>query len=150
MANREHLAAVAADRNNLQNHVWRARITLATAILHCAEISKPCVWRWQERLCARYYRRAPQQDAKARSPLASAPVDYLVELTLAEPPGEATQLTGRAMAADQRPLAALGAAHLSGVRSAAALAVSLKAFAGSGLCRQAARCRRALSRPTDA
>jgi hypothetical protein len=38
------------------NHVWRARIILATAercstveIMRSAGVSKPCVWRWQER-----------------------------------------------------------------------------------------------------
>ena len=55
-AERERLAAVAADRNSPQKHVWRARIILATSegygtagVMRCAEVSKPCVWRWQER-----------------------------------------------------------------------------------------------------
>jgi hypothetical protein len=55
-ANRERLAAVVADRNSPQKHVWRARIILATAegcgtaeIMRRAGVSKPCVWRWQER-----------------------------------------------------------------------------------------------------
>ncbi len=54
---RERLAAVAADRNSPQKHVWRARIVLATAeglgtaeIMRRAGVSKPCVWRWPERL----------------------------------------------------------------------------------------------------
>jgi Winged helix-turn helix len=53
---RERLAAVVADRNSLQKHVWRARIILATAegcgtveIMRRAGVSKPCVRRWQER-----------------------------------------------------------------------------------------------------
>ena len=53
---RERLAAVMADRNSPQKHVWRARIILATAegygtaeIMRRAGVSKPCVWRWQER-----------------------------------------------------------------------------------------------------
>src|SRR5271156_7013227 len=53
---RELLAAVVADRNSAQKHVWRARIILATAegcgtaeIMRRAGVSKPCVWRWQER-----------------------------------------------------------------------------------------------------
>ena len=52
----ERLAAVVADRNSPQKHVWRARIILATAevcgtaeIMRRAGVSKPCVWRWQER-----------------------------------------------------------------------------------------------------
>ena len=55
-ADRERLAAVVADRNSRQKHVWRARIILATAegcgtaeIMRRAGVSKPCVWRWQER-----------------------------------------------------------------------------------------------------
>jgi Homeodomain-like domain-containing protein len=55
-ADRERLSAVVADRNSLQKHVWRARIILATAegcgtaeIMRRAGVSKPCVWRWQER-----------------------------------------------------------------------------------------------------
>jgi hypothetical protein len=44
------LAAVVADRNSPQKHVWRARIILATAqgcgtaeIMRRAGVSKPCV-----------------------------------------------------------------------------------------------------------
>src|SRR4051812_111432 len=53
-ADRARLAAVVADRNSPQKHVWRARIILATAeglgtnaIMRRAGVSKPCVWRWQ-------------------------------------------------------------------------------------------------------
>src|SRR5712691_12636622 len=53
---RERLEAVLGDRNSPQKHVWRARIILATAegcgtaeIMRRAGVSKPCVWRWQER-----------------------------------------------------------------------------------------------------
>jgi transposase len=55
-ADRARLRAVVADRNSPQKHVWRARIVLATAdglgtseIMRRAGVSKPCVWRWQER-----------------------------------------------------------------------------------------------------
>ena len=55
-ADREQLAAVVVDRNSPQKHVWRARIVLATAegcgtaeVMRRAGVSKPCVWRWQER-----------------------------------------------------------------------------------------------------
>src|SRR3954469_22196270 len=55
-ADRTRLAAVVADRNSPQKHVWRARIILATAeglgtnaIMRRAGVSKPCVWRWQAR-----------------------------------------------------------------------------------------------------
>jgi transposase len=105
---RERLAAVVADRNSPQKHVWRARIILATVegcgtaeIMRRAGVSKPCVWRWQER----YMREgiAGLLRDKTRKPglppLLSAVIDRVVELTLAEPPGEATHWTGRAMAA---------------------------------------------------
>jgi len=53
---RERLEAVVADRNRAQKHVWRAQIILATAagcgtaeIMRRADVSKPCVWRWQRR-----------------------------------------------------------------------------------------------------
>src|ERR1700746_2522505 len=107
-ADRERLAAVVADRNSRQKHVWRARIILATAegcgtaeIMRRAGVSKPCVWRWQERfmhegiaglLCDKT--RKP-----GLPPLLPALVNRVVELTLTEPPGEATHWTGRAMAA---------------------------------------------------
>jgi hypothetical protein len=55
-ADRDRLELVVADRNSPQKQVWRARIILATAqgcgtaeIMRRAEVSKPCVWRWQER-----------------------------------------------------------------------------------------------------
>ena len=50
----------------------------------------------------------------------------------------------------QRHLAALGAAHLGRPRPAAAPGAALQAVARSGICRQAARRRRALPRPAGA
>src|SRR5271166_1665173 len=73
-ADRERLAAVVADRNSRQKHVWRARIILATAegcgtaeIMRRAGVSKPCVWRWQERFMREGVGPAARQDAKTRS-----------------------------------------------------------------------------------
>jgi hypothetical protein len=54
-ADRDRLERIVADRNSPQKHVWQARVTLATeagcgtAIMRRAEVSKPGVWRWQER-----------------------------------------------------------------------------------------------------
>jgi transposase len=55
-ADRARLEAIIGDRNRPQKHVWRARIILATAdgcgtaeVMRRAGVSKPCVWRWQER-----------------------------------------------------------------------------------------------------
>src|SRR5436189_5744319 len=53
---REQLAAIAADRNRSRKHVERARIVLASAdreparrIAHRVGVSRPTVWRWQQR-----------------------------------------------------------------------------------------------------
>lgn len=55
-ADRARLAAVVADGNSPQKHVWRARIILLTAgklgtnaIMRGTSRSKSVVWRWQER-----------------------------------------------------------------------------------------------------
>jgi hypothetical protein len=56
-ADRARLAAIVADRNRPQRHVWRTQIILATAAgggtaagMRRAGVAKPSVWRWQERL----------------------------------------------------------------------------------------------------
>src|SRR6201998_2151844 len=56
---RVRLAAIVADRNSPQKHVWRARIVLMTAdgigtttIMRQTGKSKVTVWRWQERFMA--------------------------------------------------------------------------------------------------
>ena len=53
---RRRLEAVARDRNAAQKHVARARVILATAdgcetmeVMRRSGLSKPGVWRWQER-----------------------------------------------------------------------------------------------------
>src|ERR1700758_1308769 len=107
-ADRERLAAVVADRNSPQKHVWRARVILATAegcgtaeIMRRAGVSKPCVWRWQERFMREGVTGLLHDKTRKPGlpPLPSALVDRVVELTFTEPPGEATHWTGRAMAA---------------------------------------------------
>src|SRR5215213_10576111 len=106
-ADRARLEAVVADRNSPQKHVWRARIVLDTAdglgtgeIVRRTGKSKPCVWRWQERFMregvAGLLRDRTRKPGKA--PLPAATVERVVELTLEEPPGEATHWTGRMMA----------------------------------------------------
>src|SRR5512147_1792841 len=104
---RERLEAVLADRNSAQKHVWRARIILATAegcgtmeIMRRAGVSKPCVWRWQERFMQagvdgllRDKTRPP-----GKPPLPTEVVRKVVDLTVGEPPAETTHWTGRMMA----------------------------------------------------
>ena len=124
-ADRERLAAVVADRNSPQKHVWRAHIILAPAegcgtaeIMRRAGVSKPCVWRWQERFMCDGVAglRRDKTRKPGLPPLSPALVDRVVELTLAEPPGEATHWTGRAMAAASgvslRSVQRIWAAHL--------------------------------------
>src|SRR3954468_12017449 len=107
-ADRERLAAVAAGRGSPQKHVWRAAIILASAagcgtaeIMRRAGVSKPCVWRWQRRFMEAgvdgLLRDKTRRPGKA--PVPKATVAALVERTLAEPPGESTHWTSRAMAA---------------------------------------------------
>ena len=56
-AEREQLAAIAADRNRPRKHIERARIVLASAEQHSAQrsigVSRPTVWRWQQRFAER-------------------------------------------------------------------------------------------------
>jgi transposase len=107
-AGRTRLEAIAADPNSRQKHAWRARIILATAdglgtlaIARRTGKSKPCVWRWQERFMREgvpgLLRDKTRKPGKA--PLGEMTVRRVVALTCAEPPGEATHWTGRAMAA---------------------------------------------------
>src|ERR687893_337935 len=55
-ADRARLAAIVSDRNSPQKHVWRAEVVLLSAdrlgtaeIMRRTGLSKPSVWRWQER-----------------------------------------------------------------------------------------------------
>jgi transposase len=105
---RDRLERVVADRNSLQKHVWRARIILATGegcgtaeIMRRAGVSKPSVWRWQRRFMEAGVDGLLRDKTRKPGlpPLPSPVVDRVVDLTLADPPGEATHWTGRAMAA---------------------------------------------------
>src|ERR687886_1970911 len=105
---RARLEAIVADRNRPQKHVARARLVLLSAerldvaaIARRAGIGRPAVWRWQRRYAEaggdgllRDKTRKP-----GKTPLGSELVRRMVALTCAEPPGEVTHWTGRAMAA---------------------------------------------------
>jgi transposase len=107
-ADRARLEAIVADRNSTQKHVWRARIILATAdgrgtaqIMRRAGVSKPSVWRWQERFMRDgvdgllHDKTRPARIA----PLPKAVVEAVVTRTLDEaPPDELTHWTAPAMA----------------------------------------------------
>src|SRR5271166_5738817 len=120
-ADRERLAAVAADRNSPQKHVWRARIILATAdcgtaeIMRRAGVSKPCVWRWQERFMREGVGPAARQDAKTRSAAIAAGDDRSGHRTHhRRTAGRGDPLDRAGDGGGQRHLTALGSAHLGG------------------------------------
>jgi transposase len=104
---RARLEAIVTDRNRAQKHVARARIILGAAerlpvaeVARRAHVGRPAVWRWQRRFAEAgvdgLLRDASRKPGKA--PLGAATAQRVVALTCAEPPGEATQWTGRAMA----------------------------------------------------
>ena len=104
---RARLEAIVADRNRPQKHVERARIVLRSAdgagtlaIMRQVGCAKATVWRWQERFMVEgvdgLLRDKSRPPGKAALP--KAVVERVIALTLAEPPGEATHWTGRAMA----------------------------------------------------
>jgi transposase len=107
-ADRARLEAVVADRNSPQKWVWRAEIILATAeglgtnaIMRRAGVSKPCVWRWQERFMAEGVDGLLRDKTRPSRipPLPQAVIDRVVELTASDPPRETTHWTAAAMAA---------------------------------------------------
>jgi transposase len=107
VADRARLAAIVADRNRPQKHVARARIILHSAerldvaeVARRSGISRPAVWRWQQRFAEAgvdgLLRDKTRKPGKPPTP--DAMVRRVVALTCAEPPGEATHWTGRAIA----------------------------------------------------
>jgi transposase len=101
------LEAIVGDRNRAQKHVARAQIILASAdrlpvaeVAERADVGRPAVWRWQRRFAEAgvdgLLRDATRKPGKA--PLGDEVVHRVVTLTCAEPPGEASHWTGRAMA----------------------------------------------------
>ena len=104
---RQRLAAILADRNRPQKHVARARIILASAerlevaaIARRAGISRPVVWRWQQRFAEAGVDGLLHDKTRkpGKPPTAEAVAQRVVALTCAEPPGETTHWTGRMMA----------------------------------------------------
>ena len=107
IAEREQLAAIAADRNRLRKHVERARIVLASADRHSAQrvaqsigVSRPTVWRWQRRFAESGVEGLLRDKTRkpGKAPLAAETTAQVVALTCTEPPHQATHWTGRAMA----------------------------------------------------
>ncbi len=106
-SNRRWLKAIVADRSSPQKHVWRAGIVLATAeglgtmaIMQRTAKSKTAVWRWQERFAQEGVDGLLRDKTRPSriKPFGPEVAERIVALTLAEPPGETTHWTGRAMA----------------------------------------------------
>jgi transposase len=104
---RRRLEAIVGDRNRPQKHVARAKVILTTGegcgtneIISRSGLSKPVVWRWQERFMREgvdgLLRDKTRQPGKAPTPAAT--VQRVVDLTTADPPGETTHWTLRMMA----------------------------------------------------
>jgi transposase len=102
------LAAIVADRNRPRKHVARARIILHSAerfdvavVARRAQISRPAVWRWQQRNAEAgvdgLLRDKTRKPGKAAA-TSEESVRHVVALTCGAPQGEATHWTGRAMA----------------------------------------------------
>ena len=104
---RSRLEAIVADRNTRQKHAARAHVIIATAdgcgtneVMRRSGLSKPVVWRWQERFMQEgvdgLLRDKTRKPGKA--PLPAETIQRVIDLTLADPPGEATHWSVRAMA----------------------------------------------------
>jgi transposase len=108
-ADRARLEAIVADRNSPQKHVWRAQIILATAdgcgtaaVMRRAGVSKPSVWRWQERFMSEGVDGLLHDKTRPARipPLPKAVVERVVMRTLEEAaPDAMTHWTAPAMAA---------------------------------------------------
>lgn len=105
---RERLAAVLGDRNRPQKHVQRARIVLLSAerlpvlaVAVQAGVSRPSVWRWQQRSRKRASTAccATRRDP-GKPPLSAEVVARVLELPCTQAPGGATHWTGRAVAGE--------------------------------------------------
>ena len=101
------LAAIVADRNSPQKHVWRARIVVLTAdgfgtaeIMRQIGKSKSVVWRWQERFMQSGVDGLLRDKTRPsrKPPLAQAVIAQVIDFTASPPPGEMTHWTAAAMA----------------------------------------------------
>jgi transposase len=104
---RARLEAIVRDRNHSHKHVQRARIVLLSAerlevaeVARRAGVSRPAVWRWQHRFAEQGVSGLLRDKTRppGTPPLPADTVARVVAMTCAEPPGEATHWTGRAMA----------------------------------------------------
>jgi Homeodomain-like domain len=104
-SDRKRLEAIASDRNGPRKHAERARVVLASArrgpgIAVWLEVSRPMVWRWQQRFAEAGVDRLLRDKSRkpGKPPIPAPAVARVVAMTYGAPPGEATHWTGRAMA----------------------------------------------------
>lgn len=104
---RARLAAIVGDRSRPLKHVQRARIILGSAerlpvleVARRAGVSRPAVWRWQRRYAEEGVDALLRDKTRppGKAPVPTGTVARVLALTCAEPPGETTHWTGRAMA----------------------------------------------------
>ena len=105
---RARLAVIIGDRSRPLKHIQRARIVLFSAdrlpvleVARRADVSRPAVWRWQRRYAEDGVEALLRDKTRppGKPPVPLSTVAKVVALTCAEPPGEVTHWTGRAMAA---------------------------------------------------
>src|SRR5499427_9901331 len=113
---RSWLEAMIKDRNSSRKAVWRAEIVLATAdglgtnaIMRRTGMSKPCVWRWQERYLEEGVPGLLRDKSRPSriAPLSAETKLAIVEKTATEKPANATHWSARKMAK------AVGVSHRS-------------------------------------
>jgi len=104
---RARLAAIVGDRGRPLKHVQRARIILHSAerlsaadVARRSDVSRPAVWRWQRHYAEGGVDRLLREGSRkpGKPPVPAAKIAEVLALTCAEPPGEVTHWTGRAMA----------------------------------------------------
>ena len=104
---RARLAAVIGDRSRPLKHIQRTRIVALSAerlpvleVARRAGVSRPAVWRWQRRYAEEGVEALLRDKTRppGKPPVPTAMVAKVLALTCADPPGEVTHWTGRAMA----------------------------------------------------
>ena len=104
---RIRLEAIIEDGNTPQKHAARARVIVATAdgcgtneVMRRSDLSKPVVWRWQERFMQQGVDGLVRDKTRksGKPPLPAETIQRVIDLTLAAPPGETTHWSVRAMA----------------------------------------------------
>ena len=104
---RIRLERIVGDRNCPHKHVQRARIVLLSAdrlkvaAVACQlGVGRPMVWRWQRRFAEEGVEGLLRDKTRppGTQPLPAAVEQRVVELTMTEPPANATHWSGRAMA----------------------------------------------------